>query len=476
MIGREFNESYIKMVQLKETPQGQSLCCYNIAPVELKASEGDLDASIAGTIEKLISQADISDTDVCTLVSGAMVQVRRVSLPPMPEVDLIQAVKFEAHNFTTFPVSETVVDYHVIEKAEGKESRKLDVMILVIEKNAFKRLLATINRAGLRSAGVTIAAFALKELLPGQPSFVPAELTAVLDIGAGSAVLSLFRDNVVQFVREISLGDQLQSEVLSSFTYFREQFFEEKIVRLYLSGEIAQVKDLQATLATGLGIPVETIDPLRGVVPGPKVDVAKLHEDAPRLALVIGLARNAARDLNLVKVKEKAPKKGKQKKIEPGAALTTLATISNPNTLVIGLLIFTVGIILALNFYLTRSMERTKKDLQVKSLRLEQLTSFQERKLTYEEVRGKRTEVRTLLGQITRLLPVRTTLMELSYDNAKRHFTLAGETDSPGSVSRFIMKLDQSAEFGAVKLKEIKKTGPATVFSLEFELKKGAAE
>ena len=469
MIGLEFNESYIKLVELKDTQQGLTLCCYNISPVELRAAESDLEAMIAGTIEKIVNQADIGDNEVYTLVSGSMVQVRRAALPPMPDADMAQAVKFEAHNFTTFPVADTVIDYFVIEKAEGKESRKLDLMIMAIEKNYFKRLLSIIGRAGLRCAGVTISSFALKDLIQAQPSFSKEELTAVLDVGVESAVLSLFKGNIVQFIREINLGGQLPNEVLSSFTYYREQFLEEKINRMYLSGELAQVKDLQATLSSGTGMPVEVLDPLINLQLGPKVDAAKLKEDAPRLALAIGLAKNRAKDLNLVKVKEKAPKKrfALDKKIE---------TISIPNTLVIGLLIFTIGLIVFFNFYLSQSLEKTKKELAVKSLRLEQLTSFQERKLTYEEVRGKRTEVKTLLGKISGLLPAGTTLVGLSYDNQNRHFTLSGETKAAEAVSAFIMRLDQSAEFEKVNLKEIKKAGTVTLFSLEFDLKKAYAE
>jgi Tfp pilus assembly PilM family ATPase len=470
MIGLEFNENYIKLVELKETPQGPILTGYNIGAVELKPNTGpDLDAAIAETIEKMLAGAGINEGDVYTLVSGPMVQIRRLSLPPMPEVDLLPAVKFEAQNFTTFPVSDAVIDYFTIEKANNKESRKVDLLVLTVEKTAFKRLLAIINRAGLRCAGVTISAFALKEVMQVQPTFAPGELTAVLDVGTEALALNLYRDNIIQFIREIAISDQLPNEVLSSFTYYREQFLEDKVSRIFLSGEIAKVRSLQDALSTASGIPVTILDPLRGLQLGPKVDAAKAAEEAPRLALAIGLAKNRAQDMNLVKVKEKAPKKKMEldKKLE---------SFSIPNALIIGALLFVLLLIVAANIYLSRSMDQVKKELDVKSLRLEQLTSFQERKLAYEEVREKRTEVKTYLGQIANLLPVGTSLVELSYDNQKRHFELAGETSAPEAVSGFIMRLDRSSEFAKVKLKEIKKLGKLAVFSLGFDLKKEGAK
>ncbi len=467
MIGLEINEN-IKLVDLRETEGGPTLWSYNISSIEAKPTDADRDDAVSRSIEKIVSQAEIGDTDVCTVVSGSMLQMRRVALPPMPDADLQQAVRLEAHNFTTFQAADTVIDYFVIEKAEGKESRKLDVMITAVEKNSFKRLLSIISHTGLRCCLVTVPPFALKEVLTAQPSFSKDELTAVLDLGIESAGLSLFKGEVPQFFREIDMGDQLPNEVLSSFTYYREQFLEEKIVRLYLSGETARIKNIQESLSASSGIPVEIIDPLRNLKLGPKIDAAKLSEDAPRLAMVIGLAKNRAGNLNLVKIKEKAPKK----RIDTTRAIEN---ISIPNALVIAFLVFILAVIAGLNLYLGRSLESTKKELAVKSLKLDQLTNYQERKATYEEIRGKRTEVKTILGQIAKLLPAGTVLLDLSFDNQKKMISLSGETKSPVSASAFTKNLDRSEEFDRVKLKEIKKTGKVAIFSMEFFLKSGGA-
>ena len=461
MIGLEFNEKYIKVVELKDTAQGLTLSRYNISPVPPKAPNEDILDTIANAIRKVFSETGILETEVHTLIYGPMVQVRRLSLPPMPEAELHDAVKWEARNFTTFPIEGAVIDYHAMARPAAKESQKIDVMVAAVEKETFKRHLTTINLAGLRCVGITIAPFALGEVLRRNPLLPKNELVAVVDIGAEAASVSLFKDDVLQFTREISLGEQLQNEILSSFTYYREQFLEEKISRVYLSGEIPDINEFKDSLAAGLGITAEILDPLQNLRPDPRLDPAKLLEAASRLALVVGLAENKARDMNLLKIKEKAP---------PFDIRRFLETIPIPNSIVVGVLILILGFVFGMNFYLSRAIDKTKQELDVKTLKLEQLTKFQERKLAYDEIKTQKVEMRNILGQVAGLLPRGVILGSLSFDGEKRLLTLAGETSSPRSVSGFIKKLDGSAAFSQVKLKEIKKMGKITTFSLELHV------
>jgi type IV pilus assembly protein PilM len=460
MIGLDFNERTVKFVELKETPQGLSLERYQISPVTKKTDQ-DLVSAISDAIYRTFSENGIVENDVFTVISGPMVQVRRFSLPPMPEAELRQAVKWEAQNFATFPTTDAVIDYYLIEKTASQETRKVDVIAVAVEKETLKKHISIIEKAGLRCAGITLPPFALKDVVMTCPSFAKGELIALLDIEPEKAELSLFKNEILQFIREINLGGQLHNEILSSFTYYREHFLEEKVGRIYLAGEISQPVEMEATLSANLGIPVEIMNPICNLKIGPKVDAAKLEQDMPRLALAIGTAVNRARDLNLVKTKKEGPKTDLAKFFE---------SFSIPNTAVVGFLVLVLGPLFGLNFYLSRSIDTIKKELDVKSLRLEQLARFQERKLAYEEIKGKTTKVRNTLGQIAQLLPRGNALIYLSLDSKKKQVTLTGETASPQSVSAFVKNLDRSAEFSAVRLKEIRKAGKATTFSIDFQV------
>jgi Tfp pilus assembly PilM family ATPase len=465
MIGLEFNDKYVKVVELKETPQGLTLTKYGLSPLQKKAPDEELTTTIANTINQVMSEAKILDTEVTTVISGPLVQIRRVSLPPMPEGELREAANYEARNFATFPVENAVVDYYLIEKAAAGGTNKNDVLVVAIEKETLKAHLNAISEAGLRVVGTTLAPLALGEVLQRIPTLPKGELTAALDFGLESASLCLFKNNIPRFTREISLSDQLASELQSSFTYYREQFFGEKVSRLYLSGESPRLAEFKEILSGSLGIPTEIIDPFVGINLSPKLDQAKLKEAAPRLTLVTGLAENQAKDLNLLAKKEKAPQTEVAKFIK---------ALPIPNAAVLGALGLTLILVLGSNLYLTLAIEKTRKELNLKNQQLSRLGRFQERKAIYDAIKTEKVEFRNILGRIANLLPSGTLLASLTFDREKEELALIGEARSPQEVSQFVQDLDASAYFTEVHLKEIKKEGKVITFLVYFKAKPDA--
>jgi Tfp pilus assembly PilM family ATPase/Tfp pilus assembly protein PilN len=459
MIGLEFNEKYVKAVELKETSQGLTLTKFNISPVQLKTPEQTPEAAIAETIEKVLTGSRILENEVYIAVSGPLVQIRRISLPPMPEAELRDAVKWEARNFATFPIEAALIDFQMLEKAST--AQKNNLLIVAVEKAMLNKQLAILTEAELKCVGVTIPAFALGSVLRRLPTLPKTEAVALLDFGPELVTLTIFKENLPRFTREIRLPEPLTAEVQSSFTYYREQFFEEKVSRIYLSGESSQLPELKDSLTQELGVPTEILDPTLNLIPGPNLDQVKLRAEAPRLALVIGLAENRAKDMNFLAKKEKPPR------TELGKLVMSL---SIPNTAVIAALLVIVTLLFGFNYYLSRVIEGTKTELNLKNLRLTQLTKYQERKNAYEEVKAEQVEVKKLVGQIASLLPAEVLLASLNFDQQKQLINLAGESSAPQLISKFLKELDQQANFSEVKLIEIKKVGKVTTFNISFKL------
>lgn len=460
MIGIDFNDKYVKVVELKESAQGLTLDRYHVLPV-VREPDQDITTAISRTIFKAVSESGILETEVYALISGPLVQTRRITLPPMPESELRDSVKWEAQNFATFPIENALVDYYVLEKSATKESHKLDIMVVAIEKETFNKHLSALTSAGLRCVGITLHPFALGQILRRLPSVTKEELVAVVDFGAEEVSINLFKDHLPQFTREIKTDGRLQEEILSSFTYYREQFFEEKISRIFLSGEHPQLEELREGLSAGLGIATEILDPLKNLNIDPRVDMGKLQEAAPRLALAVGVAENKAAELNLVGKKERAPKTSLDK---------MLKSVNIPNAAIIGALVFILLLILAANFYLTRSIEQTRKELDVKNLRLSQLSKFQERRQAYENIARGREDVKNLLGQIAAMQPPGIKLVSLSYGHDKKIISLAGEAGTPQLVSGFVRRLEASATFSNVQLKEFRTVGKIPTFQIDFSV------
>ncbi len=488
MIGLDIDKDQVRVVELKEGSEGITLTKFGVAKVIPKSSAENISHAISRTVAKLFAEQQIEEKEVYSAISGPRVQVRRMTLPPMPKEELSEAIKWEAKNFVPFSIETAAIDYYLLKEREGKGTKQ-ELIVVAVDGEALKRHLEIIKGAGLKSAGVTPISFALWELAKFQPEFSTEELKGLVHIGAESTSLDLFKDHDLLFTREIdfsrasitetlaeeehdpeefrrvmfSVFGKLQNELISSLEYYREQFFEEKIAHLFLLGETAELKDLKEYLFANFGIPIDLVDPLKNLRLDPKIDQDKLNQAAQNLAIPIGLALGRSREINLLKVKA-------GKKDQGAEALKALEYVKIPNTAIIGTLALFVALIFGLNFYLNYSIGKIKKDLNSKTVKLSQLVKFRDRKQAFEDITKKDIDVKLLMARVNSLMPRGVTLAYLDFDNKKRGVTLGGESEDPKNASAFVKRVEESPYFRKTKLIEIKKVGKNTTFKMNFQI------
>jgi type IV pilus assembly protein PilM len=515
MIGLDLDKNYVRVVELKENSGGPTLTKFAVAPVIPKGPEESPSQALVRTIRQVLEEQQIEEKEVYTAISGPCVQVRRIALPFMPEQELKEAIKWEAKNFLPFPIENTAVDYHLL-KGMSAKSAKQELLVAAAEGEAIKNHLEIIKEAGLKCAGIVPPSFALWELMPFHPEFPADKLIALVNIGAETTTLNIFKKNVLLFTREIdfagesttqtiasslklnydeaekikikyglpeqgesgvakegvdlaelrrvmfSILGKLQNEILSSLEYFQEQSFEEKISRLFLMGGTAKLKNLPEYLSANFGLPVEVMDPLKNLQIDPALDKAeKLKEAAPHLAAAIGLALGKGRKVNLVKVKSGKKEMGM-------GAVKYLEYVKIPNLTIIGTLIAVVALIFALNVYLNLSIRKIKRDLDARTVKLSQMVKLRDRKLAFQDITRNEIDVKLLLARVNSLLPQGVSLAYLEFDNEKQEVKLGGESENPKNASAFVKKIEESPYFSKAVLIEIKKVGATTTFKMGF--------
>jgi type IV pilus assembly protein PilM len=517
VIGLDFDKRYVRAVELKENSGGTTLTRFALAPVTPKGPEENIPRAISRTIREVFTEQHIEEKEVYTTICGPRVQVRRIALPYMPEEELKEAIKWEAKNFVPFPIETAAVDYHLLKETAGK-SAKQELLVVAADGEFLKNHLEIIKEAGLKCAGVVPTSLALWELIPLHPEFPADDLLALINIGAEITTLNIFKKNVLLFTREIdfagesitqtiasslklkcdeaekikikyglpegeesrigeegvdlaelrrvmfSIFGKVQNEILSSLEYFQEQFFEEKVPRLFLVGGTARLKNLPEYLSANFGLPVEVVDPLKNLQIDPGLDkTRKLKEAAPRLAAAIGLALGKSRKVNLLKVKSRKKEAGM-------AAAKYLEYVRIPNLTIIGTLIAIVILIFALNAYLNFSIRKVKKDLDTRTVKLSQMMKFRDRKLAFQDITKNEIDVRLLLARVNSLLPEGVSLAYLEFENDKREVKLGGESENPKDASAFVKKIEESPYFSKALLIEIKKVGATTTFKMGFNV------
>ena len=363
-----------------------------------------------------------------------------------------------------------VLDISQSASAALMENQHVSISVNLLPSFNAQKLASHINKTAQSSSGFTIADI-LTGLLPIKiVNALLDELNIPAALDAKSIDMKLAKKTALKI-----LGWRFEVSGTHGFRHAEvagggvdtaeidpENFESLKQKGLYFCGEVSDPQEFKGSLSSALDMAVEELNPLLNIHTGPKIDQNKLKLMASRLALPIGLALNRSKDMNFLKIKEKGPKL-------KGADIVKSFRI--PNMAIIGCLVLIMGFVAWMNIRLNSSINNVKKELDIKTLRLRQFTKFQERKAAYEDIKLKKVDVRTVLGQIAKLLPKDTSVITMVFSSQKRLVTIYGEALSPDSVSEFMNSLDSAAEFQRIKLNEIKRVGKFNTFSLEFNVR-----
>ncbi len=515
-IGLDIDQKSIKFVKIKQTNGDVTLLKYAVR--DIPQTENNIKA--ASDILKELFKEERSDTPVYTCAFGMNVSLKRITIPEMPANEIAEAIRWEAKNLVPFALENAVIEYYKIGEVTDKSLKKIDIMFAVAGAELMNFLNSVSKEAGVKFAGITLIPLALGGLLFHGKNPEKAKVSAVIDIGAEAASINLFKGDMLNFTREITVaGDsltkamsgllvadrwqlnltyeqaeavkikygipkkdtteltedgiplihiyemmaptlrRLQNEILRSFDYYKEEFREEKIDGIYLTGGGSSLKNLDEFLSSALSIKVEKIDlnQMLKIDPSAKIDQAKLQEMSSRLSLATGLALEKARTMNLQKGKEKP--KSVQFDIEALFKLLKLPKI--PVQVPVNLSLFVAAAVLiagvSYNIYLSGQRDQLKKELASKQQVLAAARDVSDRRMILDQISKEQTHIRETLSQVTGVLPMGILLTQIQYDNSKKQIWLSGESDGTKTVGRLLKNLQDSPAFTNSTLIEARK-------------------
>ena len=151
---------------------------------------------------------------------------------------------------------------------------------------------------------------------------------------------------------------RLQNEILRSFDYFKEEFREEKIDNVFITGGSSSLKNLDEYLSGAIGIKAETINPIENIKidPASGISIDQLTQLSPRLSLAIGLAIDRGSKINFQRARER-----------PKAAKFNLEELLKQIKIPVGLIAWVTAVTLTLavsyNLYLINVRNQYKKEM-----------------------------------------------------------------------------------------------------------------
>lgn len=289
-------------------------------------------AELAGNLKLKGSQAWCS-------VAGHSVFTRFVKLPPVGGDKVDQIVEFEARQNVPFPINEVSWDYEFVSADDAFEK---EVVLVAMKSDALNELNDQVTASGITTTGMDLAPTAIYNAFRYSYPEVD-EPIVIIDLGARSTNL-IFSDGGRMFTRNILVGGaavtgavakefglgfgdaeqqkvsqgfvslgggfeehadpgiaalskvirnsmtRLHGEVLRTINYYRSQQGGNAPQRIFLCGGGAQLGYVTEFFQEKFKLPVEILNPLRGVQLGSGVKADAAAGDAHLMGELVGLA------------------------------------------------------------------------------------------------------------------------------------------------------------------------------------------
>jgi type IV pilus assembly protein PilM len=271
---------------------------------------------------------------VTAALSGHAVIVKRLSLPPMSQAELNEAIPWEAEQYIPFDLSEVQLDYQVVGNDDATK-RSLDVLLVAAKRDRIDDRAAVITQSGRKPVVLDIEAFALANAYRMNYPERTDALSVLVHVGRSVTIVCLLEAGELVFTRDISIGGQIHLdallrelgpggldeltarrilhgqipgdlsgeqveavlreasaqlvlEVRKTVDFYRATAPIEKISRVVLSGGAYQAVGLIELLAGEFDAPVDVFDPFRRVNRSAKAVGADVS--GPAYAVAVGLA------------------------------------------------------------------------------------------------------------------------------------------------------------------------------------------
>ena len=335
LVGVDIGASSVKVVQLKESKKRYSVVRYGQAPLPPQTIvDGHVMAAgvITEALQRVFSEAKISQRDVAIGVYGQSVIVRKITVPLMTTEELEEQITWEAEQHIPFDIKVMSVDYEVLRRRP--EAAQMDLLLVAAKKDEINDYASIVREARLRPVVVDINAFTIQNVFELSNGLPTDTTIAILNVGAAVSGLNVIARGVSAFTRETpnagnhiteeiqkklnvsfeqaeqfkisaaqphtvpqtvhaAIGqacETLAGEIQRSLDFYLATSGDTEISRIYLCGGSAYLSALGPAIERRARVPVQVFDPLgRLDIDAKTVNEPMLRSRASQMAVALGL-------------------------------------------------------------------------------------------------------------------------------------------------------------------------------------------
>jgi len=344
LVGLDIGSSSIKAVELKSKKKGREEL-YEVARIGLEflprdaIVEGvimDSDA-VSETIKMIFDENKISNKNIAIAVSGSSVIIKKISLPSMDTEELAESIIWEARHNIPYPYEETNVDYAILKPPMYSEEKNLDILLVAAKKDKITNYSNVVLQARKNLQAIEVDAFALQNSLEiNYPEIFRTKTAAMINLGANTTNIIIVEKENPQLFRDLGIGasyitenmrkelgissddaekalkgiplkdiprEQLEPSLTTNIEHLLEEiektfsFYEaaeekeKKVEKIFLSGGLANLRELPKYFEQKFKTDTEIFNPFRNIMYNEKkLDSVYFREMAPLFGVATGLA------------------------------------------------------------------------------------------------------------------------------------------------------------------------------------------
>lgn len=334
LLGLDIGTHNIKLVELSKDAQGITLLAAGSMPTPPKTASSNLEVdqhALAHVIGELIQGTGAKSRDAIVSLPEAQVFTRVIEMPVLSDQELASAIKWESEQYIPLPLDQVNMDFTVLSDGKESGSGKMKILLVAAPKALTDRYMQLMELAELNPIAAETEIIAISRALVRSVPTVANVM--VVSLGAQTTDIAILRRGILAFTRSLSAGgdaltralsesldftvlqaesykktyglekhvlegkifavvkpvmETIVSEIKRAVGFFEEQYKNEHISVMLVSGGNAKLPGLIPYLAEQTGIEVQQGNPWIGIRKDPRFAV--LDAEGTLFAVAIGLA------------------------------------------------------------------------------------------------------------------------------------------------------------------------------------------
>ena len=265
LVGIDFGGQNLKMLYVRQATS-RKIEIINLIEKNISGlSEDDISKNINLGFKELRAKKP----SIIDIIPAHFVITKNIEVPSVDSNEIKKIVDLQANRHTPYSREEIIVDY--IDMGVFKHNYT-KILLIIVPQNLIRKHFEILNKAGLRIEKMVLPAEALAISAPRLFRLETEEApVSIVHVDKESTEFTVIYKNKILFTRSIPLGVQhlvdqeeshrarLSDELKKSLESYQSENAERVTNRIFLTGAVEELKDLDTYLTTAINLPATKI-------------------------------------------------------------------------------------------------------------------------------------------------------------------------------------------------------------------------